>query len=472
MSAVFDIRVSDNAESALGNPAPAPLFQRSLMTRLARGAFSLFLSCSLILALLPQPATAQANLQDLLQPNQQLQIDPNKLKVVPKPNVIQNPGLIACIAPFVPKNGKCVCPSGQIKVGNTCQKLQIPIACIAPFVPKNGKCVCPGGQVKVGNTCQSVQILCKAPLIPQNGQCVCPAGEIKVGNSCVTPQPACNPPFVKGSGGQCVCPAGLERVGNNCVAVQQRPQCDFPFIYNRPTNSCVCARGFRLSARGDRCVRQQAEPRPPALPQGTVIRIQRCLNVLGYNAGPVDGAPGHLTRSAWAAFRVDENLRARPNRLSDAVTQDRLFRACEAAEAAANQPPAPAPEPDPSPDPAPSPDPVDEDSADGEAGAAAGVASLFTNFDPQTGYPELQCASAQLRDALTAELDDPAEIGLCGEVCVPIPAGMTPEQIAATGANVNWCLNCARIGSDGLLCAGAKDAAATLSPEAEADTGN
>ncbi len=337
---------------------------------------------------------------------------------------------ILCQAPFVPDgNGNCVCPVGKKKVGNTCVPIVIQILCQAPFVPNNNNtaCVCPIGKKKVGNTCVpvTIQILCKAPFVPNNSNtgCVCPAGKFKLGNTCIGIPNQCPVPFVK-KNNQCVCPDGLEKVGNKCVQPQVNPQCQWPFVYSSSKNSCVCARGYRLNNSGNKCIRKQTNQ---SLPRSVVADIQTCLGRLGYEAGPADGAIGRKTRSAWSSFRIDEGLQGRPNRLSDEVTQDRLFQACARLNEAAAQPET---EEEPSPS----------------------AQSTGTNFDPDSGYPPIQCASEAVAILLQGLLDQEDRIGICGEVCVPIPDGMTPQQVEGTSSSVNWCRHCTKIGDNGLLC--------------------
>ena len=122
------------------------------------------------------------------------------------------------------------------------------------------------------------------------------------------------------------------------------------------------------------------------------------------------------------------------------MTQDRLFQACAKLDAAANIPPPPPPLPPTQPD----------DNQPTDDGSAIGI---FTNFDPEKGYPPIQCASAELAKLLKDSTGNGDEIGICGEVCVPIPQGMTQTQVEATGVNINWCLNCTMIGTDQMICA-------------------
>ena len=344
---------------------------------------------------------------------------------------------ILCQAPFVPNNAgtKCVCPLGQKKVGNTCEPIVLQILCQAPFVPNNAgtKCVCPFGTKKVGNTCEQIQIqiLCQAPFVPNNKgtKCVCPFGTVKAGNNCISIGDVipCPSPFIK-QNGQCVCPQGLEKVGNKCLPpLDEGAECEWPFVYRASTDSCVCARGYRLSNSGNQCIKI---PPQPTVTKDTVREIQHCLNRLGYDAGPVDGAPGGRTLEAWRQFRRDEGLQARPQTLADDVTQDRLFQSC----ARLDQTPEPEPEEDASADP----------QGDGS----------ITNFDPETGYPPMQCASEAVAILLQGLMGEENEIGICGEVCVPIPDGMTPAQVEGTSASVNWCRHCTTIGENGLLCSG------------------
>ena len=405
--------------------APGPIVIARLFAILA-----LLIMPALLIGPGSGPAFAQNNvLKDLLNPNgAQITIDKGKIRVEPRP--------VLCPQPFVPKNGNCVCPAGTKRSGNRCLPL---LRCPDSFVADSrGNCVCPQGRIVVNNRCVKLQLNCTPPFVKRNNKCVCPVGERRVGNRCepLSVNIQCNSPFVPNANQtRCVCPADTRRVGNTCEAIVNRPQCVFPFVYSSRKDDCVCTRGYELNRRGTRCLRVESQP---SLPRATVREIQRCLNKVGYEAGPADGAAGRKTRAAWNAFRTDNALQGRPQSLSDTVTQNRLFQAC----AKAANTPAPAPAPAPQPDPAPAPDTNDGDIA------------AITNFDPENGYPPAQCASAELLELMKPVLPEEQLPGLCGQACVPIPQGMTQEQIAATAESVNWCLNCTDLGPLGLLCEG------------------
>jgi len=211
------------------------------------------------------------------------------------------------------------------------------------------------------------------------------------------------------------------------------PACKWPFVYSNNLDACICSSGYRLNSSGNSCIRKATQS--PSVPRNTVRQIQSCLAILGYEPGPTDGVSGRKTRQSWSQFRLDENLQNRSNRLSDPVIQDRLFQKCDQAQNT---------QPDPADNmPVPPIPPVDGDDPQG--------GGIITNFDPQTGYPPLQCATPGLLQKLKETLGDDLNIGLCGQSCTPIPPGMSPEQIAATGNNVNWCLSCSKIGNE-LLC--------------------
>ena len=386
-------------------------------------------------------------------------INPNN-PVIINPNIVKKKNLLFCLAPFIPNGAgtKCVCPVGKVKVGNTCQfkfkplPVPLPLFCAAPFVPNAAqtKCVCPAGKIKVGNTCQIKLIplpqppACNAPFVPNaiNTKCVCPAGtQFKFGTCVPKTLILCTAPFVPNfAQNQCVCPAGLVPFQNSCVPPQTFPQpqppaaaCKWPFVYSNNLDACVCSSGYRLNSSGNSCIRKQTQS--PSVPRDTVRQIQVCLAIMGYEPGPADGVSGRKTRQSWSQFRLDENLQNRSNRLSDPVIQDRLFQKCDTAQ---NEQPAP-----PETMPVPPIPPV-------EGGDTQG-GGIITNFDPQTGYPPLQCATPGLLEKLKETLGEDLDIGLCGQSCTPIPPGMSPSQIAATGNNVNWCLSCSKIGNE-LLC--------------------
>ena len=363
--------------------------------------FALSLAFVLAFTLQIQDVYAQNIIKDFLKDNQVI-IDPNAGKLVIKPKV-------ACLIPMKPNAAgtKCICPAPNKWVNGKCTAPGPQIACLIPMKPNAAgtKCICPAPNKWINGQCRPplVQILCKAPFVPSN------------------------------SGTKCVCPAGLRKSGNTCVPKAVTISCNFPFVYSSRRNSCVCAKGYRLNNAGNKCIRKQAAP---VVPRAVIREIQACLANLGYQPGPVDGAIGRKTRNAWAEFRVDEGLTGRPNTFADEVTQDRLFVACANANQNAQS--------DPEPTPQPEPDPQD----------SANDSGFSTNFDPDKGYPTLQCVSRSLVPVFAGLLSDGEEPKICGEACVPIPSGMTAGQIEQTGASVNWCRNCADLGNGNLVCTG------------------
>ncbi|MCP4079316.1 MAG: hypothetical protein GY743_03640 [Planctomycetaceae bacterium] len=415
MANIINTPLVQNASPFVTGRYLAPIVRR-LFCRLV------FLIALLSPTLLPITADAQV-IKDLLNP------DNNIIKdsiINPDNPVIINPDhskklQILCAAPMFPNAAgtKCLCPSGQFLVGDKClfkaKPMPMPLLCALPFVPNSAgtKCVCPTGKIKIGNRC-----------------------ELKL-----VPRLNCEPPKIPNSAGSlCVCPPGLTYFQNSCIPQRADPNCSYPFVPSSQSNACVCAAGFRLNSAGTDCVRRAA--RQPSVSPTTVRQIQACLAVLGFRPGPADGVAGRRTYMAFSQFRRSEGLFNRPNDLADPIIQNRLFKSC--ANASNKQKP-------------PvdntiraNPQPLDEDD-DVNFDPVPPVDTIITNFDPQTGYPPLQCATAGLLARLKIALGSDLDISICGQSCTPIPPGMTPTQIAATGNNVNWCLTCATVGKE-LLC--------------------
>lgn len=82
-------------------------------------------------------------------------------------------------------------------------------------------------------------------------------------------------------------------------------------LENAIARNCVGPRWNEIEVRLRQA--QGLEPAPPATDPGgfdltTVIGVQKALDALGFHPGPVDGAPGTLTRSAVAAFQSSHRL--------------------------------------------------------------------------------------------------------------------------------------------------------------------
>ena len=146
-----------------------------------------------------------------------MRLDPTGRHCLPPPPV--------CHEPMVPGAvpGRCVCPPGLVKQGETCIKRQVEV-CPAPKVPgpRPGSCVCPQGTVQAGGRCVP-PMQCRAPMFPNAAgtACLCPKGTVKRGDSCER-SVVCQPPARANVHGQCVCPQGLQLQGNRCIEPRPR----------------------------------------------------------------------------------------------------------------------------------------------------------------------------------------------------------------------------------------------------------
>ncbi len=215
------------------------------------------------------------------------------------------------------------------------------------------------------------------------------------------------------------CPRGMvySNRQRRCVDRPQRVVCEFPT--ERRGNRCVCVDGYHL--RNGICRRDVVDELPPrrdpppprrdtpADPGVDVARVQACLNTLGYDAGPVDGASGRRTLNAYRAFQTDNDLAARPNRLADRQTLDRLFDLCSrpADVAAPDEPPA--------------------------------ISPVADN----------RCLAPDLYDMLKGAYGERPALRPCANACLPKPAFLTEAQLADYSARegVDWCETCIQLGA-------------------------
>lgn len=220
-----------------------------------------------------------------------------------------------------------------------------------------------------------------------------------------------------------------------CVPPQvwskRRQRCVNPFVRAEVT----CEAPQVWSAAQKRCVLPAASSGPD------LAKVQSCLNDLGYKAGRVDGRPGQRTRRAWNNYRRDKDLGGPVRRFTDAKTLESLFKDCEAAnaETAGDAEPKEEAEAKPvatAPTPAPAP-------AKAEPKGQAAI-----------GYSQVLCVSKSLHKALSQVAGQGTKLAVCGEACVPIPSGMSAEQIKQSEREyaVKWCRSCIQVGKAGLIC--------------------
>lgn len=246
----------------------------------------------------------------------------------------------------------------------------------------------------------------------------------------------CVNPFVK-TKVTCTEPRIWSRKQKRCVfPVVDDARCGRREVWSADKEACVCRGGYERS--GQKCVRAaQAKNQGPDLAE-----IQACLNDLGYKAGAVDGQPGQRTRGAWNDFREDTGLGGPLRSFNDAKTLEHLFKECDAKSettAGADAPKSEAKsEPKTEDVAAPKPKPV---AADSDA-ATAGV------------YPDVLCVSKSLHKQLSKLVGKGVKLDVCGEACVPIPAGTPEAQVTKSEQeySVKWCRNCIRVGEAGIVC--------------------
>jgi hypothetical protein len=357
--------------------------------------------------------------------------------VLPRPTV--------CAPPRVMRNGRCVlprptvCAPPRVMRNGRCV-LPRPTVCAPPRVMRNGRCVLPRPTV------------CAPPRVMRNGRCIMPPRRPNcrlpyiyspAQRRCILPVPippivrpqACEAPWqYSRSAGGCICPSGYVVSQGECVRRDSRA-CTFPFVYSQSSNRCVCAQGYRPYGTG--C----APERPRATPQENVRWIQACLNEAGYDAGPVDGVSGRRTRSAWNAFRSENDLGETTAPYSDPETLAKLFQACQPE----GTPPA---EADPAPGTPPAVDPAPADEAPGDPAEQDPDAA---NGDGAFAPADALCASGRLYSLLSAE--NPS-LEPCGRSCIPAPDGMSEEELLRQEETqgITWCRSCVTVGTLGILC--------------------
>ncbi len=130
-------------------------------------------------------------------------------------NQCRRPTTPDCTGGQIRDDGRCVCPSSRpVWDGKMCKEREKPKACIGTMVLVDGKCVCPSGMIQRGNTCVSRPTppkpeTCKGGQVRVGSQCICPSGtkwEPRKG-SCV------RPPVVT------TCPPGKRAVGKACLPI-------------------------------------------------------------------------------------------------------------------------------------------------------------------------------------------------------------------------------------------------------------
>ncbi len=447
-------------------PCADPIPDRR-MFRLA--AALLLAALAAVLSAFLSPASAQP-----------IEIRPD-LRPVIRPDVLPQTLPRVCAPPRVMRNGRCinpvqpgrdiVCRPPKVRRGNQCvDPLRPPVVCVPPRVARNGRCVMPAPS--------PMPVVCPAPKIRVNGRCVdpvrpivCEPPRVRRGNRCVMPdvRPACRLPYVwsraarrcilpvpvppitpppaceapwrySAEAGGCICPSGRVVVNGACVR-RESQSCSYPFVWSGSAGRCVCARGF--SPYGTGC----APDRPTPSPQDNILWIQSCLNAAGYDAGPEDGLAGRRTRSAWDAFRADENL-AGDSSYTDPETLAKLFKACRPEGAPppetgnANDKEEPA-----VPDDTKADDETKAGSTDADTGESKGEETDAGSLTPAPA----QCATGKLYTMLSAQ---DASVEPCGRLCIPAPEGLDENELAerAERQGITWCRSCVAVGDLGLLC--------------------
>lgn len=208
------------------------------------------------------------------------------------------------------------------------------------------------------------------------------------------------------------CPRGTEwsRRQERCVEIRDDVLvCEFPTELRG--NRCVCVDGYEF--RNGRCRREVADEPPrrttPAEPGVDIARVQKCLNDLGFDAGPVDGASGRRTRTAFREFQTTNGLAERPDRLSDEQSLNALFDLCA------------------------TPRQVAEPTPEG----------------PVSPVADNRCLPADLYDLLRDTYGERAGVQRCANACLPKPAFLSEAQLADYTARegVDWCDACIQLGT-------------------------
>ncbi len=180
------------------------------------------------------------------------------------------------------------------------------------------------------------------------------------------------------------------------------PACPGVLVWSTTQNRCV--------ERPTRVDTPPVTPRP-AGPQIDVARVQSCLTRLGFNPGPIDGAIGRNTRTAFRSFQNSNGLSARPNNITDQQSLGVLFDLCDTQIATPLPPVAP---------------------------------PLLTPIPVAS-----RCLSPDLYDMLVAEYGPRSDIQSCVAACLPKPAFMSEGQLAEIVARegVSWCEACIQLGA-------------------------
>lgn len=140
-----------------------------------------------------------------------------------------------------------------------------------------------------------------------------------------------------------------------------------------------------------------------------MVRIQRCLNQLGYSVGVADGTPGRRTRRAIQMFQQDQGLTQASRR---EVTQ-RLRSLCQGGRPRMRQ-----------------------------------QRSRDRRRIPE--YPQAMCASRGLYNLILGRSGS-AGLQLCSEACAPARPRFRRRGFAPDGP-ASQCSNCIQIGNLGYVC--------------------
>ncbi len=125
--------------------------------------------------------------------------------------------------------------------------------------------------------------------------------------------PPCPGDLIRTSVG-CICPGGLVQVGNACLrqnnVEEQQPIDEVQQPDNTPP-------------------KKKRTPPRTVTPNDEIIRIQVCLNLLGYYQGTHDGVSGPQTMTAFKTFQAANQLTARPVNLGDQPSLQILYKLCQ-----------------------------------------------------------------------------------------------------------------------------------------------
>jgi hypothetical protein len=246
--------------------------------------------------------------------------------------------------------------------------------------------------------------------------------------------------------------------GSACLAAQIGPAIAEPGGWVRTAQS---APPKILRPADPRPQAQPARAEPPVTNAPTpeqveaIARSQKCLAMLGYYKGEVDGKRGKETWTAFWTFKQEHDLKSYSDLLAEPV-QQKLAELCqqkeeELAAAAARADPLYQPEDEAPPEAAETSDSADTDTADEDEDAVAGLSDSEEPEDSSATEAkvrlDIDCLPEDLAGVLQRAHGAGRSIKRCERICLPSPRGIPQAQLDEMQAKdgVVWCRACVPI---------------------------